>query len=99
MLNCKRYKRIESNFNARFFDDLVPFDHIQDNIKELKDEIYNLEKLISENKDKDFVQLCVSLKVKLCDRTDYFEKKYRNIQHLNKDTETDTFSRYYTDQF
>lgn len=96
-----KYKRIAKKFGDRIFDDLVPFDNILENIEELNSNIKQIEKIIYENskKDKDIIQLCIELKVKLCDRREYFETKYANIQYLNKNDKGDSFTSYYTDQF
>lgn len=96
-----KYERIASKFKGRIFDDLVCFDNIQDNIYELTSDIRQIDKIILKNKDKakNVVELCVELKVKLSARCDYFEKKYANIKHLNRNDKDNNITNYYTDQF
>lgn len=96
-----KYERLKSKFNARFYDDFVPVDHIQENIYDLTLDINKIAKISFEIKDKDsvFLELCGALKKKLCDRRDYFQKKFENLQHLESNEKNDSYSNYYTNQF
>lgn len=70
----KKYKSL-----LNFFD-LTPVNHMQDDIKELSDDISKLNSLISNNKDnKEVVSACEELIVKLNDLVEYFESKLKNI--------------------
>lgn len=98
-----KFKQIDTKYKSRIYDvdDLVPFNHIKESIKELSLDINKIERIILENKDKDIVcvRLCAKLNAKLRYKRDYFEKKYENIQHLNRNEDKDDFVNYYTDQF